>query len=42
MFQSIRNSEGRLVKVSIPQESDSELSLNLNPMEPPHEEQQTQ
>ena len=42
MFQLIRNSEGRLVKVSIPQESDSELSLNLNPMEPPPEEQQSQ
>ena len=42
MFQWIRNSEGRLVKVSIPQESDSKLSLNLNPMEPPPEEQQSQ
>ena len=35
MFQWLRNSEGRLVKVSIPQESNSELGLNLNPMEPP-------
>ena len=42
MFQWIRNSEGRLVKVSIPQESDSELSLNLNPMQPPPKEQQSQ
>ena len=37
MFQSFRNLEGRLVKVSIPQESDSELGLNFNPMEPPPE-----
>ena len=41
MFQWIRNSEGILVKASIPQ-SDSELSLNLNLMEPPPEEQQSQ
>ena len=39
MFQWFRNSKGRLVKVSIPQESDSELGLNFNPMEPPPEEQ---
>ena len=39
MFQWIRNSEDRLDKVSIPHESDSELSLNLNSMEPPPEEQ---
>ena len=39
MFQWIKNSEGRLVKVSIPQESDSELSLNLSSMEPVPEEQ---
>ena len=42
MFQWFRNSEGRLVKIRIPQELDSELSLNLNPMEPPPEEQQSQ
>ena len=42
MFQWIRISEGRLVKVSIPKESDSELGLNLNPMEPLHEEHQSQ
>ena len=39
MFQWIRNSEGRLVKISIPRESDSELDLNLNTMEPPSVEQ---
>ena len=39
MFQWFRNSEGRLVKFSILHESDSELVLNLNPMEPPPEEQ---
>ena len=37
MFQWLRNSEGRLVKVSIPHELDFELGLNLNPMEPPPE-----
>ena len=42
MFQWFRNSEGRLVKIKIPQESDSELSLNFNTMEPPPEEQQSQ
>ena len=42
MFQWFRDSEGRLVKVSIPQELDSRLGLNLNPMEPPPEEQQSQ
>ena len=41
MFQWFRNSEGILVKISIPQELDSELCLNLDPMEPPHEEQQS-
>ena len=34
MFQWIRILRGKLVKVSIPQESESELNLNLNPMEP--------
>ena len=38
MFQWFR---GRLVKVGIPQESDSELGLNFNPMEPLPEEQQS-
>ena len=42
MFQWFRNSEGRLVKISIPQESDSELGMNLNPVEPPPEEQLSQ
>ena len=42
MFQWIRNSERRLIKVIIPHQSNSELSLNLNPMEPPPEEQQRQ
>ena len=42
MFQWFRNLEGRLVKIRIPQESDSELSLNFNTMEPPHEEQLSQ
>ena len=41
MFQWIRNSKGRLVEVSNPQELDSELSLNLNPMKPPPEKQQS-
>ena len=42
MFQWFRNSRGKLVKISIPQESqeiDSRLSLNSDPMEPPHEAQ---
>ena len=42
MFQWIRNSEDKLVKISILQESDSELVLNFNTMEPPPEEQQSQ
>ena len=42
MFQWIRNSEGILVKVSIPRELDFELGLNLNPMETPPEEQLSQ
>ena len=45
MFQWFRNSKGRLVNISIPQEpkesqeTDSIMSLNFDPMEPPHEEQ---
>ena len=42
MFQWSRNSEGIFIKISIPQELDSELCLNLDPMEPSHEEQQSQ
>ena len=38
MFQWFRNSLGRLVKISFPRELDSELGLNLNPMEAPLEE----
>ena len=41
MFQWFRNLECRLVKIIIPQESDSELSLNFNTMEPLLEEQQS-
>ena len=42
MFQWFRNSEGRLGKIRIPQESNSKLSLNFNTMEPPPKEQQSQ
>ena len=45
MFQWFRNSKSRLVKISIPQESqetNSRLSLNFDPMETPHEGQQSQ
>ena len=42
MFQWFRNSKGGLVKFRIPHESDSELSLNFNTMEPPPEEHQSQ
>ena len=38
MFQWFRNSEGGLVRIGIPQESDSKLSLNFNTMEPLPEE----
>ena len=41
MFHWIKDSDGRLVKISIPQELDSKFSLNLNLMEPPPEEQQS-
>ena len=40
MFQWTRNTKGRLVKTSSPQESDCAVNLNSNPVEPPHEEQQ--
>ena len=33
MFQWIRNSEGRLIKVSVLQESNAELNISLNLME---------
>ena len=45
MFQWFRNSKSRLVKISIPQESqetNSRVSLNFDLMESPHEEQQSQ
>ena len=42
MFQWTRNIKGRLVKTSVPQETDFEVNLNFDPMEPPHEEQQSQ
>ena len=42
MLQWFRNSEGRLVRISIPLGAYSESSLNLDQMEPPHEEQQSQ
>ena len=41
MFLWFRNSKGRLVKISIPQESqqtDPRVSLNFDLMEPPQEE----
>ena len=42
MFQWIRNSEGRLIKVSVLQESNVELNISLNPMELLEEGQQSQ
>ena len=42
MFQLTRNTKGKLVKTSVPQELDSEVNLNFDPMEPPHEKQQSQ
>ena len=42
MLQLVRNSEGRLVRISIPQGEYSESSLDLDQMEPPWEEQQSQ
>ena len=42
MFQWIRNREGKLIKVSILQEPNSELNINLRPMEHLEEEQHGQ
>ena len=42
MFKWNRNTTGRLVRISIPQGAYSESSLNLDQMEPPQEEQQSQ
>ena len=39
MFQWIRNREGKLIKVSILQEPNSELNISLRPMEHLEEEQ---
>ena len=33
MFQWVKNSEGRLIKVSVLQESNSELNISFNQME---------
>ena len=41
MFHWIIDSKGRLVKISIPHKSNSEFSLDLNPMKPPPEQQQS-
>ena len=42
MFQWVRNSRGRLVKVSLPQEPKAAIISNMNQMEPPPKEQQSQ
>ena len=42
MFQWDRNTIGRLVRTSIPQEQGCELNLDNDQMEPPPEEQQSQ
>ena len=42
MFPWIWDSEGRLLKVNIPLESNLEVSFNLNTIEPLPEEQQSQ
>ena len=42
MFQWVRNSRGRLVKVSLLQDREAEVILNVNQMEPPSKEQQSQ
>ena len=42
MLQWNRDTTGRLVRISIPQEPVSEVGLNCDQMEPPHEEQQSQ
>ena len=39
MFQWVRSSKGRLVKVNFPQEPYSRLNLNIDQMELPEEEQ---
>ena len=42
MFQWVRNSEGRLVKVNFPQEPDSGQNFNIDEMEHPEGEQHSQ
>ena len=42
MHQWDRNTAGRLVRISAPQEQSCEVSLNSDQMEPPPEEQQSQ
>ena len=42
MFQWNRNTIGRLVRISIPEEPGCEVGLNCDQMEPPHVEQQSQ
>ena len=42
MLQWNRNTTGRLVRISIPQETGFEVGLNCDQMEPPHEENQSQ
>ena len=42
MLQWNRDTAGKLVRISIPQEPGCEVGLNCDQMEPPHEEQQSQ
>ena len=42
MFQWVRNSGGKLVKVSLLQDPEAAVVLNVNQMEPPPKEQQSQ
>ena len=42
MLQWVRNPEGKLIKVSILQEPNSELNISLDPMEHPEGEQHSQ
>ena len=42
MFQWVRNSEGKLIKISVLQESNAELNISLNLMKHLEEGQQSQ
>ena len=42
MFQWVKNSEGRLIKIHVLQESNAELNISLNLMEHLEEGQQSQ